>query len=59
MKAIVGFNKSNHYHVFELIKNLPKFSLFAVFKDTNLINQQPTGKAVYKFNEKSNKVRSN
>lgn len=56
VKAIVGFNKSNHYHVFELTRNLPRFSMFAVFKDSNLISKQPTGRAVYNFSEKANKL---
>ena len=59
VKAIVGYNRSNHYHVFELVRNLPKFAMFAIFKtETNQI-EQPTGKAVYNFNEKANKVSYN
>lgn len=55
VKAIVGFNRANHYHVFELTRNLPKFSMFAIFKNENI--ERPTGKAVYNFSEKANKVR--
>ena len=54
VKAIVGYNRSNHYHVFELTRNLPKFSMFAIVRDEQF--EQPTGKAVYSFSEKANKV---
>lgn len=54
VKAIVGYNRSNHYHVFELTRNLPKFSMFALIRGEQF--EQPTGKAVYSFSEKANKV---
>ena len=55
VKAIIGYNRSNHYHVFELTRNLPKFSMFAIVRGDQF--EQPTGKAVYNFSEKANKVR--
>jgi hypothetical protein len=41
--------------VYELTRNLPKFAMFEAFKDNNFT--EPTGKAIYNFNEKANKVR--
>lgn len=54
IKALVGYCGSFHYHVFELTRHLPRFSMFAI------INEQvepPTGSAVYTLNEKISKVR--
>lgn len=33
IKALVGYRGSQHYHVFELTRQLPRFSMYSVVKD--------------------------
>ncbi|OXA51473.1 Bardet-Biedl syndrome 2 protein [Folsomia candida] len=35
IKAYVGFSDSEHFHVFEMTRQIPRFSMFAVCKDPN------------------------
>ena len=38
IKALVGYKSSFHYHVFELTRHLPRFSMFAVSKTVDKPN---------------------
>ncbi|XP_076033729.1 BBSome complex member BBS2-like [Oratosquilla oratoria] len=49
IKALVGYKSSQHYHVFELTRQLPRFSMYALC--TQPINQ-PQGFVQFKLNER-------
>lgn len=57
VKVVIGYSRSNHYHVYELNQTLPKFAMFALIAGEQI--EQPTGKAVYSFGEKADKVTAN
>ncbi|XP_042890069.1 Bardet-Biedl syndrome 2 protein homolog [Penaeus japonicus] len=49
IKAMVGYKGSLHYHVFELTRQLPRFSMYALC--TTSVNQ-PQGFVKFKLNER-------
>jgi len=57
IKSMVGYQGSCHYHVFELTRHLPRFSMYAFTKwSFSLENNQPQGKVNFQLNQKFQKV---
>lgn len=53
IKTMVGYKGSLHYHVFELTRQLPRFSMYALC--TVAVNQ-PQGYVKFKLNERVARV---
>lgn len=53
IKTMVGYKGSLHYHVFELTRQLPRFSMYALC--TTSVNQ-PQGFVKFKLNERVARV---
>ena len=52
-QALVGYANSEHYHVFELTRQLPRFSMYAI---TTEPVQPPEGFVTFKLNERVQRV---
>ena len=55
VKAVVGYRGSNLFHVFELTRRLPKFSMYALVAG-NISGPGPTGKVTFTLPEKTGKL---
>lgn len=57
IKSIVGYKGSYHFHVFELSRHLPRFSMYALRKNVNLPeSSKPRGWVNFTIMDKVGKV---
>ena len=55
MQAFVGYKGSEHYHVFELTRQLPRFAMYCRLVEPS--NQPlPTGYVIFHLNERAARV---
>ncbi|XP_015781613.1 Bardet-Biedl syndrome 2 protein homolog [Tetranychus urticae] len=57
IKSIVGYKGSYHFHVFELSRHLPRFSMYALRKNTNFPeSSKPKGWVNFNLGEKVSRI---
>ncbi|CAD5110876.1 DgyrCDS241 [Dimorphilus gyrociliatus] len=54
LKVFVGYKSSTQFHVFELSRQLPKFSMYALITKTDL--PEPAGHVTFKIHERINRI---
>lgn len=54
IKAFVGHKTSSQFHVFELTRQLPRFSMYALVTDDDDV--MPTGSVTFQITERINRV---
>lgn len=57
VKSLVGYKNSHHYHVFELSRHLPKFSMYLLLDKSDAATKvKPESFVNFTLNEKIGKV---